>query len=194
MSKLNMKVAFGIIVWVFSAVMFSTNSWAITVGVVGDTDVFTGLSCDGANPSAANEIACFNTLGVTVVAGETVSTLGSGFEQVTLADTVTDVANTYALALPSGFQGTHFLLRTGNVTPGPNGATFYLYLFQNLTNTGYAVVDITNAGLLRNLGNISHITSISVSAVPLPAAVWMFMFALSGIFGLKRFGMRSRKA
>jgi hypothetical protein len=118
---------------------------------------------------------------------QTVSTLGIGFVAVD------STPNTYALALPNGFTGSHFLLRTGNVTPGPGGATFITYLFQNLANTGYAVVDITNAGLLRNVGNISHITSISVSAVPLPAAAWMFLCALGGIFGFKRVGLRFKK-
>jgi len=173
--------------------LFSQAS-AITVGTVGSVDNYLG-SCAG--PSGdANEIACIESFAgpgtVTAIqkfsaspgGGELLMTL----EAVTLND-LTPVSDTFALALPSDWQGGYFLLKTGNLTPGPGGPTILSYVFENLSSAAYAVFNLNDADFpfdIGQTGKISHITAIQVSAVPLPAAAWMFLTALGGIFGLKR--------
>lgn len=190
MCKLSIKIASGITAFFFAVIALSNTAQAIPVATVGSVDTYLGF-CDGSNPSDANELACFNSFGIFPTSTAKVQGLDLNLQ---LVDGTT---NTYAQALPAGFTGDYFLLNTGNLTPGPGGPTFYTYVFQNLANVGYAVVTLDLEAFelaIRNAGNVSHFTAISVSAVPLPAAAWMLLSALGGIFGFRKFGLSRRKA
>lgn len=170
----------------------SSQASAITVATVGSVDNFR-VSCLGTPASDANEIACIEGLpevGVgTITAIKKFSASPSDGELLMTLEAVDGLANTYAMALPANWQGGYFLLKTGNLQPGQGGPTILSYVFENLSSAAYAVFNLNDTDFpvaIGETGKISHITAIQVSAVPLPAAAWMFLAALGGIFGLKR--------
>lgn len=160
---------------------------------VGSDDTYLFL-CPDLPPSDANEVACFGSAGVSTTVPQLVKS-GNNFVELT------DAAGVYALALPSGAQSSHFLVKTGNIGGEDKQ---YSFIFTNNSETAYAVFNLTLfQALLANIlpdvdgfdgiGKISHVSSFT-SAVPLPAAVWMMITALGGMFGFRKLGLRRRKA
>ena len=183
----------GIILFVLFAFVASampSRAAVLSMLDVGQIDNFLG-HCNNAQPSAAQEIQCFeNYAGVGNVAaiqkfvrpGEQ-----QGDEIAWTSHTVQD-GNTilaYAYELPEQWRGAYFLLKVGSV-----GGS---YIFENLSSLAYAVFTLDDpdyqgqAPNIRNFDAVSHITAVQLIATPLPAAVWMFGAALGGLFGLRRF-------
>ena len=185
--------------------VFSSIGRTATIPVninVGDVDEFVGW-CSGTPSGDPYEISCLNDkgAGLSLVLGDTAKAEGDDLNPVLVDGT----SNTYAQALPTGFTGEYFLLKTGNLTPGPGSPTIVFYIFKNLAEAAYAVVDLDGVSNdefpdgypypFDNVGQISHFTGIkSVTLVtPLPAAAWMMISALGGMFGFKRFSLWRRK-
>lgn len=186
--------------------VFSSIGRAATIPVninVGDVDEFVG-SCVGVPSGDQDEINCLNDKGVglSLVLGDTAKVEGGDLSPVLVDGT----ESTYAQALPVGFTGEYFLLKTGNLTPEVKGPpTILFYIFRNLAEAAYAVVDLDGAPNdefpdgypfpFDNVGQISHFTGIRSATLvtPLPAAAWMMISALAGMFGFKRLSLRRRK-
>jgi hypothetical protein len=88
------------------------------------------------------------------------------------------------------YQPTFFFIKTGNLdhgqrTVGANGSEQYHFLFQNLDNKDYGVIDLSDLGLC-NIGQISHIAEIDPSQVPIPATLLLFGSGLLGLLGFKK--------
>lgn len=181
----------------------TSNVWAIPVSTVGSVDNYIGF-CNGIPASLANEITCIGTTGaVTVTAAQKFAPSPSQGElQLTLL-AVDGLDDTYAFLLPEAWRGSHFLLKTGNVNAGGQGGPQILsYIFENLSSTAYAVFNL-NSSLNDNIsfpfeigetGKISHLTAIQVSAVPLPAGIWMLLSVFGGMFVFKKLSLRFKKA
>ncbi|MEZ5758712.1 MAG: VPLPA-CTERM sorting domain-containing protein [Emcibacteraceae bacterium] len=170
---------------------------ALTVANVGLVDTYLGECTQGLTPAIANEVACLNTYG----AGTDTASAYQNIAADNPFEELSDAPGIYAMDLNPAYKGGYFLLRTGNI-----GGEFkqYSFVFQNNNEAGYAVINLTLfqsilAGIdetidMSNIGKVSHITSIAgISAVPLPAAVWMMITALGGIFGFRNIGLRRRK-
>ena len=177
---------------------FITSASALVLdrATVGADDTFSYL-CPDASPSDANEVACFGLAGI----GTSVFDIDKpAFSFVEL----TDDAGVYATALPTGYHSSHFLIKTGNIGGADKQ---YSFIFKNNAETGYAVFNLSvfqaliadntsdayiDGANFANIGKISHIT-VFTYVTPLPAALWMFLTAFGGIFGLKKYSRR-RKA
>ncbi len=178
--------------------IFTSSAMAITLDVVGSVDDFLG-ACNGLPSGDATEIACvegFSGPG-TVTALQKFTQSPSSGELPLVLEAVDGQANTYSLALPEAWQGAYFILKSGNLTPGPGGPTVYSYVFRNLSSLAYAVFNINDPGFPvsydGNIGKLSHISVVQVLPTPLPAAVWMFMAAIGGLFGFRKVGARHRR-
>lgn len=202
------------IIWVF---IFTSSSMAIVAPIrlsaTGGLDQYLGFCTTG--PSTGAEINCLEgeTFGIPQPAAVPLITInglqkfavgaGPDDEELPLIfQNVTDdfdvvIPNTYAFMLPEAWRGSRFLFKTGNLTPG-NGNNQRSYVFQNLSDFAYAVFNINDPqfplSLNGDLGKISHLTAIQVSAVPLPAGIWMLLSVLGGMFGIKKLSLRSKKA
>ncbi|HPF45820.1 MAG: VPLPA-CTERM sorting domain-containing protein [Alphaproteobacteria bacterium] len=180
----------------FFASFSSAN--AITVADVGLVDTYLGECTQGLPAALANEVACLNTYG----AGTDTSSAYQNINADNPFEELSDAPGIYAMDLNPAYKGGYFLLRTGNIG-GEHKQ--YSFVFQNNNEAGYAVINLTlfQAILaeiddtldMSGIGKVSHITSIvGISAVPLPAAAWMMITALGGIFGFRNLGIRRRKA
>ena len=125
---------------------------------------------------ATEEAWVESVLETDVVFGEKLEGLSeSSWDQVDGYDSV------YAMDLDSSLE--YFLLKTGQGTD--DGHNYFLY--QNLDDLAYAVIDLAELGfneLKLDITKISHVST--VSAVPLPAAVWLFLSGLAGLLYLSR--------
>lgn len=111
-------------------------------------------------------------------------------------EAVDEIGSAYAYALQSPVE--YFVIKTGNLH---DGDMINHFLYQNVANFDYAVVDLE--GILDevygvgawgdtelsniNLGKISHVDEFSggITTTPIPAAAWLFGTALAGIAGLR---------
>ncbi len=172
--------------------MVEVQAAVLNRATVGSDDSYLYL-CPDLPPSDANEVACFGSAGVSTTVPQLVKSGNSFIE-------LTDAADVYAMALPAGAQSSHFLIKTGNIGGEDKQ---YSFIFTNNSETGYAVLNLNFfQGLLTNLlpgtdfnviGKVSHVSSFTL-ATPLPAAVWMMITALGGMFGFRKLGLRRRKA
>ena len=194
MSGLFLMVVRFVAVSFISFCALSTAASAISISTVGSLDLFK-TNCGTVNGDAA-EIACIEGVsGGTATVIQKFSDDGGGDLPLTLLQ-VDEDPTMYALLLPEMWRGGYFLLKTGNISDTPGQPLNISYIFQNLVNKDYAVFKINDPlfpNLLDNVGKVSHITAIQVSPVPLPAAAWMFLCALGGIFGFKRVGLRLKR-
>lgn len=172
--------------------MVGTHAAVLNRATVGSDDSYLAL-CPDLPPSDPNEVACFGSAGVSITVPQLVKS-GNEFTELT------DDAGVFAMALPVGAQSSHFLIKTGNIGGDPKQ---YSFIFTNNSETAYAVFNMTLfQALLANIlpetdfdgiGKISHVSSFTL-ATPLPAAVWMMITALGGMFGFRKIGLRRRKA
>ena len=90
--------------------------------------------------------------------------------------------NVYATDLGLG-AGDYFFIKIGK-----NELLDTHFLFQNMDSLSWAVIDLMESFggdvALENIGKVSHIGN--VSAVPLPAAAWLFGSALFGFMMVDR--------
>jgi len=105
-------------------------------------------------------------------------TIGSGFDDNSGLFANTAVAGS---AFPSGPSGNNILLATLQFTASTAGH-FNFGIASNLTNPneGLFLLNETDAF------DLTHSQSVTVNAVPVPAAVWLFGSALAGFMGMKR--------
>lgn len=191
MSKF-IKIMFSVLM---GAMLFlpSVNAATISPAIVGGLDPFVGW-CNGVPSGDADEVACINLEGGISITTSDIAKAQGGDLNVMDVDGMSGVV---AQLLPTGFNGDYFLMKSGNLTPGPNGPTIVFYIFQNLANADYAVVDLNNELFpfpYENTGQISHFTGIvGTLATPLPGAVWMMITGLGGLFGFRKFSLRRRK-
>jgi hypothetical protein len=154
---------------------------ALTVGEVGDLDVYTGDYTYLMTPTEQDEVDWINTvLGTdyTTVIKTEIDTDGV-FEEV-IEDP--DIADTWAIAIA---PADYFIIKIFDSGTDPN-----VFLFENNSETDYAYIDLTAFNeAIASLGvQLSDIESIShvASPVPVPAAVWLFGSALLGLVGVAR--------
>lgn len=169
------------------------NAATISPAVVGGLDPFIGW-CNGVPSGDADEVACINAeAGISITVSDIDKVQGTDLDVMD----VDGQPGVIAQLLPAGFNGDYFLMKSGNLTPGPGGPTIVFYIFQNLANKDYAVVDLENELFpfaYDNVGQISHFTGIAGAVVtPLPAAAWMFISAFGGILGFRKISLRRRK-
>lgn len=188
----KLKIVFSIFA---GMMMFGTGANAATISpaAVGGIDPFIGW-CNGVPSGDQDEVNCINAeAGISITISDIDKAEGGDLD---LMD-VDGMPGVVAQLLPTGFNGDYFLMKSGNLTPGPGGPTIVFYIFQNLANADYAVVDLNNELFpfpYENVGQISHFTGIAGAVVtPLPGAVWMMITGLGGLFGFRKFFSRRRK-
>ncbi len=186
------KILFSILVGVFS-LSGAAKAATISPVVVGGLDIYIGW-CNGVPSGDADEVLCINAeAGISITTSDIDKVEGGDLD----IHDVDGMPGVVAQLLPVGFRGDYFLLKTGNLTPGPGGSTQVFYIFMNNESDDYAVVDLNNVSFpypFANSGQISHFTGIaSVAPVPLPAAAWMFMGAIGGMLGFRKISLRRRK-
>jgi len=174
----------------------TSEAGLVTRGVVVNNDTFVGY-CSLATPSSLTaEVGCFAASGVTVTEGQLFQSPFNFYPLYLEPDVGWQ-------GLPLAYAGSHFLLNLG-IDTGTYPNTF---VFQNLTDNIYAVIGpeffLSLVGLFgeeyvlslfsADLSNF-HVTSISTLATPLPAALWMMISALGGIFVVKRMALRRRRS
>ena len=91
-------------------------------------------------------------------------------------------------------DGVDTLLGSANVADDGNGVTRSAKLNAELTAGETYVVRMSNESLTAALGTDPNYTVKVISAVPVPAAVWLFGTALVGLFGFKRKSQAASKA
>ncbi len=173
-----------------------TANAALVRADVGLNDTYFGACTQGLPASAHNEAACL----ATVIPGTTHTDIYQNINASNPFEELMDEAGVYAMDLQPGYHSDYILIRTGNIG-GAHGQ--YTFIFENNADTGFAVIDLSlfNIALglyedgltMSNIGKISHVTGVSVAPVPLPAAAWMFMGAIGGMLGFRKFSLRRRK-
>ena len=161
-------------VLLFAALVLAIPAWSYTVGAidVGSEDTLIA-STDLANSGFATEEAWVQSY----VPGATITVYDSSLYSFVLVDGQTDI---YAALLQDSPD--YFFLKVG---AGP-GETDH-YLFQNLAEFNYAVVDFLAAGInIENVGKISHVGETGGTSVPEAGALLMFGSGLIGLVGYRR--------
>ncbi len=85
-----------------------------------------------------------------------------------------------------GHTAEYYFLKMGNLKIFPTNFTHYL--FNNLLDLSYAVIDLTEFGAEAkdiNIGKVSHLSGFG-SPVPEPATMILFGFGLLGLAGIGR--------
>lgn len=155
---------------------YTINSFATNVGQVDTMFEHATL----ANSSDAGEIAWVQSvLGFNYTMTTKIEMPNEGPSPWVKAD---GPNNVYATDLGLG-AGDYFFIKIGaNDKPGGQKVLDTHFLFQNVDSLSWAVIDLVESFggdvALKNIGKVSHIGN--VSAVPLPAAAWLFGSALFG--------------
>lgn len=84
-----------------------------------------------------------------------------------------------AISLPS--KPGYFFVKTGNVESG-----YDHFLYKNLDELAWGVVDVTEWGTDANIGKISNVGVVDGAPVPVPAAAWLLGSGLIGLVGVRR--------
>lgn len=203
MKSFGQKISGAFAVFLISMIAFSFSASAITLSAVENVDMFI-KACNLASSGDAAEIGCVESVSglgtVTDIQKFTFEADPTDPDEEDLLLVLTEVTggapdNTYALELPPVWQSDYFIVKTGNLA----GEGKQTYLFQNLSSFAYAVFNLDSSGgnipypfAIEELGKVSHISAFQLIPTPLPAAVWMFMAALGGIFGVRRIGLKRR--
>ena len=151
---------------------------------VGMDDLLLG-GCDIPNASPEQETQCAKDIVVAVLGGDpnliTIVTkdITPSFMELT------DDAGVFAMLLAPQDVSSFFLVKTGETVAGCglplDGCGSNIFLFQNLAQFQYAVLNLGIFGI-ENIGKVSHITTV----MPIPAAAWLFLSALGGLFVIRR--------
>jgi len=165
----------------------STSVWAIPAATVGDVDNFIASTLlpnsdpvtqeNWADLQGVGDLTFITRIGI----GEPDE--DSGLEGTwELVDGTDDV---YALFL-EGYTPEYFLVKTGKNNNYPGD--FRDFLYENIDSLGYAVIDLSEAGI-DNIGKISHVTlfkgegTVTVSE---PASLALLGIALAGLGASRR--------
>ena len=181
-----LKIKHGFLASVMLAFLtLSGYSHAYTIDVdtdVGDQDTFiasTLLENSGdATEIAWMEGAIYDVLGLEV---DLTIVDKVDYDEATIADFILQTnedESVYAIEIDPTID--YYVIKTGNGTD----PTLDTYLFANVESLLYAVFDLGTINVTEIL-TISHITA-TTSAVPIPAAAWLFGSALLGMIGIAR--------
>jgi len=124
--------------------------------------------------------------GMNTAPGETVNTVSLGnaglieWALTSDEDTTVTVAATFnpdTMATLSIFDSSNTLIRSASAISIDGGNTSTLFFYAALIkDTLYSLV----------ISEVANLTTATVSAVPIPAALWLFAPALAGLFGFRR--------
>lgn len=166
---------------------FTLPAWSLTINSgaidVGSADTLL-FQADLNNSSEAEELSWVKSvLGVEVTFDYKVDS----FNWLKTDNTTGEI---YATALQNSPE--YFLIKMGNIKIEP--INYSHFLFENLADLSYAVIDLADFGADINNINIfkvSHVTALTeINPVPEPATVFLFGIGLLGIAGL---GRKTRK-
>lgn len=156
----------------WSATIYTINAGATTVGEVDPLVNAASLP----NSGYATELAWVQGF----VPGASLTVYDAVDYSWVLADGQTAI---WASALQDSPD--YFFIKTGAGAPGP-GVNDH-FLFQNLAELNYAVVNFNEAGVvIRNIGAISHVGETNGTSVPEAGALITFASGLIGLVGYRR--------
>jgi len=167
---MKLSLALGAFVGAVMSIVGGAPSWALTCGGVecGSTDLLLG-SGQLANSSLALEEAFLESFAL-----QDLQLVQQFSGSPDFVDGSSDLVYT-----PLYDEASYFLVKTGGGAVSITGDTHFV--FQNLSELAFGIISLAEMGL-RNIGGISHYTSV----VPLPAAAWLLLSAVFGLFAVGR--------
>ena len=158
--------------------LFAGQSMGATLDIYGGLDALVDSTRLTKSSDLTEEQWVEGSLGGTdVLFGEKIEDASMAWEGVDGS------SSQYALNLGDGSDSDYFLVKTGGGKKykGPTH-----FLFDNIGDLAWAVIDLESMGIDTSRFDITRVSHVSTlgdpSAVPLPAAVWLFASGLAGLF------------